>query len=65
MGCKKKEYQLNPFSKDADQRCVMFALRAMEKGGEMKSNKVNKDHLSTIIKVIITFKKLFLGKKRK
>ena len=28
----------------------MFALRAIEIGGEMKSNKVNKDHLCKIIK---------------
>jgi hypothetical protein len=45
--------QFGPFSKDGDQSDVLVAIRAMETGGEMKSNKVKKEHLSNIIKALI------------
>ena len=45
--------QFGPFSKDGDQSDVLVAIRAMETGGEMKSSKVKKEHLSNIIKALI------------
>jgi hypothetical protein len=49
--------QFGPFSKDENQSDVLVALRAIENGGEMKSNKVNKEHLFNIIKALITHQK--------
>ena len=47
---------VGPFSKETDQSDIMSGLsdlwKAMEKGGELKSSKVQKDHLFSFIKAV-------------